>query len=64
MSNFWRAVDNIRGSALPIAVKTNKSLNRTKLFVCVYNQSESAYADNCADAVDMLLIIFAFHSFS
>ena len=47
-STFRCAVVNIRGSALPSAAKSNRSL-------CVCNQS--ACAVNCADAVDRLLIV-------
>ena len=57
-SNFWCAAVDIRGSALPSAVKSNKSHYKSEVFVCVCNQS--AYADNRADAVDRLLILSYF----
>ncbi len=61
-SNFWRAAVDIRGSALPSAAKSNKlkfgaimeSLPVQR--VCLYACNQWAYADNCADAVDRLLI--------
>ncbi len=34
-SNFWRAVADIRGSALPSAAKSNKSHYQSKVFVCL-----------------------------
>ena len=52
-SNFRRAAVNIRGSALPSAVKGNKSHCQSKLFVC----NHWPYANNCTDVVDRLLII-------
>ena len=50
-SNFLRTAGDIRSSALPSTVKSNKSHYQSK--VCVCNQW--AYADNFADAVDRLL---------
>ena len=47
---FLCAAVDIRDSALPSAAKIYKSLRS----LCVCNQW--AYADNCADAVDRLLI--------
>ena len=41
-----------RGLALPSAAKSNRSHYQFKVYVC----NQSAYADNCADAVDRLLI--------
>ncbi len=34
-STFWRAAVDIRGSALPSAVKSNRSHYQSKVFVCV-----------------------------
>ncbi len=34
-SNVWRAAVDIRGSALPSAVKSNKNQNQCKVFVCL-----------------------------
>ncbi len=56
-SNFWRAVVDIRGSALPSAAKSKEEpLPVQKVCLCACNQW--VYADNCADAVDRLLILY------
>ncbi len=54
-STIWGATVDIRGSALPSAAKSNRSHYQSSgVRVCVCNQW--AYAGNCADAVDRLLI--------
>ncbi len=54
-SNFQRAAVDIRGSALPSAAKGNRSHYQSSgIRLCVCDQW--AYAGNCADAVDRLLI--------
>ncbi len=54
-SIFKRATVDIRGSALPSAAKSSRSRYQSSgVHLCVCNQW--AYAGNCADAVDQLLI--------
>ena len=55
-STFQHAVVDIRGSALRSAAKSNRSHYQSSgVRLCVCNQW--AYAGNCADTVDRLLIM-------
>ena len=55
-STFWCPAVDIRGSALPSAANSYRSHYQSNGNVCLCVCNQWANADNCADAVDQLLI--------